>query len=333
MHLNFPKLSSNGWYAITRFETLSKGMNSYTFFEKKIIILKTSTQKISAFEDSCPHRGYPLSAGSYRNGQVICPYHGWCFNDEGNCSKVPGLDNTPRFKLNTINLKIESGLVWLNNSEEKTLPAIYKRKTLKHSIMKSVLIDAPPFLLIENTLDPMHTPYIHKGLVRGNKEQKKKEVSIKITTDELIVTAEYLNEGKQDGLISKLFAPGDILGVGKFIYPGIIELEFKTKDKDYLIFTAYLTPSSVDQTSVILNISYNSLPFHFDIIFKPLFSLLINKVLSQDKVVCEKQYENLKVFSNQNFQSTKLDYMFPYLKEIIELGSLGKSEKIVTVLL
>lgn len=36
------------------------------------------------FEDSCPHRNVPLSQGRIEsNGELLCAYHAWCFNDKG----------------------------------------------------------------------------------------------------------------------------------------------------------------------------------------------------------------------------------------------------------
>ena len=39
--------------------------------------------------DTCVHRGSSLSAGSVRDGCVICPYHGWQYGGDGKCVKVP----------------------------------------------------------------------------------------------------------------------------------------------------------------------------------------------------------------------------------------------------
>ena len=39
----------------------------------------------------CPHRLAKLSIGSIdrEKGTLVCEYHGWCFNSEGKCSKIP----------------------------------------------------------------------------------------------------------------------------------------------------------------------------------------------------------------------------------------------------
>jgi vanillate O-demethylase monooxygenase subunit len=44
---------------------------------------------IVAFEDRCPHRLAPLSAGWVEDGHLRCGYHGWVFDSAGACSLIP----------------------------------------------------------------------------------------------------------------------------------------------------------------------------------------------------------------------------------------------------
>ena len=45
--------------------------------------------EVRAFEDRCPHRLAPLSAGSVAGGRLVCRYHGWAFDDGGACTLIP----------------------------------------------------------------------------------------------------------------------------------------------------------------------------------------------------------------------------------------------------
>ena len=48
-------------------------------------------EQIHCLEDSCPHRGAGLSEGTVRNGEVVCPWHGWRYGlCDGECSTLPG---------------------------------------------------------------------------------------------------------------------------------------------------------------------------------------------------------------------------------------------------
>ena len=45
--------------------------------------------EVRAFEDRCPHRLAPLSAGSVAGGRLVCRYHGWAFEAGGACTRIP----------------------------------------------------------------------------------------------------------------------------------------------------------------------------------------------------------------------------------------------------
>ena len=43
-----------------------------------------------AMIDACPHRLAPLSEGRIdEKGAIECPYHGWAFEGDGSCTRVP----------------------------------------------------------------------------------------------------------------------------------------------------------------------------------------------------------------------------------------------------
>lgn len=43
-----------------------------------------------ATDDACPHQGASLGEGTYHEGRVICPWHGWVFDVRtGECVRVP----------------------------------------------------------------------------------------------------------------------------------------------------------------------------------------------------------------------------------------------------
>lgn len=54
------------------------------------------TLQVHCLNDVCPHRGAPLSQGwvSEIKGHdcVVCPYHGWAFDEEGVLRDVPAAD-------------------------------------------------------------------------------------------------------------------------------------------------------------------------------------------------------------------------------------------------
>ncbi|CAE7294997.1 PAO, partial [Symbiodinium sp. CCMP2456] len=85
--------------------------------------------------DACAHRLAPLSEGRIepKTGCLQCAYHGWEFNAEGSCTKIPQVEETEAVKMcanprsrvrsfpTTVALKLV--WVWLGESEAKGSPA------------------------------------------------------------------------------------------------------------------------------------------------------------------------------------------------------------------
>ena len=55
------------------------------------IVLYRDAEGLVALADRCVHRGASLSAGCIRDGQLMCPYHGWQYDRTGTVSFIPAL--------------------------------------------------------------------------------------------------------------------------------------------------------------------------------------------------------------------------------------------------
>lgn len=45
-----------------------------------IAVFRTSTDKVFAIDDKCPHKGGPLSNGIQHGESITCPLHNWVFD-------------------------------------------------------------------------------------------------------------------------------------------------------------------------------------------------------------------------------------------------------------
>ena len=74
---------------------------------KKLAIFN-SDGTFYAMDNTCQHRGGPLSEGSVAGGIVTCPWHGWTYEvASGAC----GID--PSMKLSTYNVKVEGSDIFV----------------------------------------------------------------------------------------------------------------------------------------------------------------------------------------------------------------------------
>ena len=85
-------------------ERFAKGVR----VEGNAIAVFRAAGKLYAFRDRCPHQSAPISGGSVKNGEFICPYHGWRFKLEDG-----SYFNNELIKLKKYPVKEEDGIVFV----------------------------------------------------------------------------------------------------------------------------------------------------------------------------------------------------------------------------
>ena len=126
--LEAERMWTRAWQMAARLEQLPNigDWVDYTILGKSIIIVRTA-EGIKAFHNHCRHRGVPLTDGPYgncKNKGFICPFHGWRWNLEGECTFVYGkhlfaeemLDQS-ELSLRTCRSEIWGGCVFINFDE------------------------------------------------------------------------------------------------------------------------------------------------------------------------------------------------------------------------
>jgi phenylpropionate dioxygenase-like ring-hydroxylating dioxygenase large terminal subunit len=155
---------------------------------RELIVARTESGRIAAFQNRCAHRGAMVTAAPCGNAKsFMCPYHGWTYNCEGRLTGVPlrqtypeGFLEDPRHRLEPV-AKVESyrGFVFVTHARaarplvEHLAPV---RETIDNLVDrapdKELLKDGPEMrqvyrgnwkLHIENTFDNIHTYFVHQS--------------------------------------------------------------------------------------------------------------------------------------------------------------------------
>lgn len=102
---------------------LPKGSRKAVKIGEMTVLLLWEEDKLHAVNNRCPHLGYPLQAGSLRNGELHCPFHRSAFvletGDVVDWSPwPPGLGIlagklSPEKALEVFATKIESGTIFI----------------------------------------------------------------------------------------------------------------------------------------------------------------------------------------------------------------------------
>ncbi|KAK9130285.1 hypothetical protein Sjap_010772 [Stephania japonica] len=142
-----------------------------TVFDRHLVLYKDGAGVFRCYEDKCLHRLAKLSEGQLVDGRLECLYHGWQFEGEGKCVKIPQLPagaKIPRSAcVKSYEVKESQGVIWVWMSEKKPgdpskLPWF---ENFAHPGFRDVSTTHElPYdhsILLENLMDPAHVPISH----------------------------------------------------------------------------------------------------------------------------------------------------------------------------
>ena len=81
----------NFWYAAEQSENVTDKPVGVRMLGQDFVLFRDSEGKIHCLSNVCAHRGAALADGELKGDCVQCPYHGWQFNGEGRCTRIPSL--------------------------------------------------------------------------------------------------------------------------------------------------------------------------------------------------------------------------------------------------
>jgi phenylpropionate dioxygenase-like ring-hydroxylating dioxygenase large terminal subunit len=137
---------------------------------ERLVLFRNPSGNISALRDRCPHRGAALSLGRVTDkGCLACPYHGWNFDDSGNCTHVPFNDsktvNLSRLSVASFPVRVIAGLVWVftgvGEVPEPQVPETLMLPETSYYIHQEVW-NAHWSRVVEANLDFVHLPFVHR---------------------------------------------------------------------------------------------------------------------------------------------------------------------------
>jgi len=162
------------WYpAIREHSVPRKRPTTVKLVNTDVVFFRGKNGRVAAVGDACPHRGGSLGVGKCEfAGTITCPYHGWTFDENGEClavlgegpeSRIPGM---PEARARTYPTKTFKGLVWvwMGDGEpapvEEDIPPQFFDEGLQvqYSIQKWKCNWRPA---CENMLDS-HVFYVHR---------------------------------------------------------------------------------------------------------------------------------------------------------------------------
>lgn len=150
-----------------------------------LVIFKDRQGRLGLIAEQCPHRRASFAHGIPTENGIRCPYHGWEYNAQGQCIHQPNeLDKCAfRDKVSTNAYPVEEmgGMLfaYMGPQPQPLLPrwdGFVAEGTIR--IMGRTILPINWLQIMENSLDPVHTEWLHGHHYEFLKEQEGVKVAI-----------------------------------------------------------------------------------------------------------------------------------------------------------
>ena len=170
----------NSWFRVASSEELRpKDVKPLHYFGKNLVLFRTEEGKAQVFDAHCPHLGAHLGYGGKVKGRTIqCPFHGWCFDEEGQCSEIPYSSKIPpKAQIRSWPVRETNGMIWVYyHAQQKPphweIPEFPEYTSEQWTPLRFVgkwKIRTHPQELMENHIDFAHFPSVHSSVIRHTK--------------------------------------------------------------------------------------------------------------------------------------------------------------------
>lgn len=176
---------SKDWYCVGRADALSAA-GDYVSAElagQPIVVLRDREGTLRAMSNVCLHRMSTLLHGRGNAKTIVCPYHAWTYNLDGNLRGAPAMTQNEGFCKDQYKLpqvRCEEWLGWVfvcldtdaapvadQLSEVADMISGYDMTNYSESFYEEHVWDTNWKVLAENFMESYHLPVCHAGTIGG----------------------------------------------------------------------------------------------------------------------------------------------------------------------
>ena len=184
MNKRFPMPMPYGWFGIEWADSLSVGESrAIRYFGEDLVLFRTQSGEAKVLEAYCPHLGAHLGYGIHDNmgkgggavegESIVCPFHAWKFNGEGECTDVPYATNMPpkvqgKKCLRSFPVEETNGViyVWYHPESEAPMWEVKSHEEANSDDWSAFdryewVVNTHMQEMAENSSDPAHFRYVH----------------------------------------------------------------------------------------------------------------------------------------------------------------------------
>ncbi len=180
------KLLRRYWWPVAALDEMNdRWTKRVRILAEDLVLFRDRSGKFGLIGEFCPHRRASLAYGIPTEDGIRCPYHGWKFDGTGRCLEQPNEPEGSNFKdkVWTSGYPVEAlgGLLWgyLGPQPAPLIPRF--DGYVDPQAIRTVgitRVNCNWLQCMENSLDPVHTEWLHGALYEFRHEKEGAKVAI-----------------------------------------------------------------------------------------------------------------------------------------------------------
>ena len=280
------------WYPIALAKDITDKPYAARLLDENLVIYQTSTG-FTVAKDLCVHRGSPLSLGWMEGEEIVCPYHGYHYGGDGQCTLVPSRPdwNVPRkLCLQTFPVHEQYGVLWthLRGEPANTIPdwdIEWEDDSFRWFTWGPNVWNCSAGRAIENFIDNTHFSFVHRtSFGQESSAEMGAEYILEVDDSGMLMEFDYLAANPEDSPIKGSSSLERKMS-RRLAYPFCTRSRIQYPGgKDHIIHIA-ITPVSARKSQLMFLFSRN---FDHHV---PVGELLAweKKILTEDRAIIEAQ--------------------------------------------
>jgi len=171
------------WHPVAYASDVLESPVGATLLGEKIVLARLNGE-LRAMHSRCPHKGTNLALGRVVDGTIECPYHGWRFDGEGHCTRIPAREELCEgihASVQSYHAVEQAGIVWVSLEEPLMAPPAFP----EYSDPAYRVLQGKPYdwgtsapRRLENFVDFAHFSFVHDGSIGSRSNPRVEPVKV-----------------------------------------------------------------------------------------------------------------------------------------------------------
>jgi phenylpropionate dioxygenase-like ring-hydroxylating dioxygenase large terminal subunit len=160
------------WHPVAYAHAITDAPHAAMLLGVPLVLWRDAEGRICVLRDACVHRGTALSLGRVEAGEIVCPYHGWRYDTQGRCTRIPQLEEParvpPKARVDGFRAQDLHGLIWVALDEPRwEVPQIPEFQDPAWKVVRTgpFAWNCDASRQLENFTDFGHFAFVHPGLL------------------------------------------------------------------------------------------------------------------------------------------------------------------------